>query len=254
MKIFTRIIYLFILMMSTGSVSAQTKSTAEEPLNKNIVKINLLSLPLGNFHVQYERPIAKKISFGLGFRYMPEGYIPLKSTIIDLIGDPDIEKQINNLKTGNLAITPEIRFYLGKHVLKGFYVAPFARYSKYTASIPYDFEVPTGPSTTRNETIPLSGSVNTLTGGLLFGSQFKLGKMVVLDWWILGPQYGSAEGNISGKRTLNAQEQQALRDELSTLDDLPIETNYTVDGNGALVDFKGPWAGVRAGLCLGIRF
>lgn len=54
--------------------------------------------------------------------------------------------------------------------------------------------------------------------------------MVVLDWWILGPQYVSAEGNISGKITLTAQEQQALGDELCILNELPIETSYTVDG------------------------
>lgn len=57
------------------------------------------------------------------------------------------------------------------------------------------------------------------------------------------------------KKNLSSDEQDALRDELANLDDLPLlETIYTVDNNGAKVDFKGPWAGIRFGFSLGVRF
>lgn len=88
----------------------------------------------------------------------------------------------------------------------------------------------------------------------MIGAQFKLGKSVYLDWWILGPNYGSSSGKISGQRSLSASEQQSLRDEIDGLDIPLTEFTYTVNGNGATINFDGPWAGLRAGLCFGIRF
>lgn len=55
---------------------------------KNLLKINLLSLPLGNFSFEYERVVANKITVGMGYRFMPKSGIPLKSTISNLIDDP----------------------------------------------------------------------------------------------------------------------------------------------------------------------
>jgi hypothetical protein len=258
MKIKTLVVAAFACAISSASFAQNTESSTETALGKNLVKINLLSLPLKNFHVQYERAVAKKISVGLGLRLMPKGSLPFSNAISKAIDDEDLSKQIENFSTSNFAITPEVRFYLGKEALKGFYLAPFARYSRYTAAVPYNFEVEFTDGTntlTREENIPLSGSVNTFTAGLMIGSQFKLSKLISLDWWILGPQYGGAKGSIAGQKTLSPDEQDALRDQLQDLEDLPlVKTTYTVDGNGAKVDFKGPWAGVRAGLCLGVRF
>jgi len=166
-----------------------------------------------------------------------------------MINDPATDKQLDQFETSNTAITPEIRFYLGKRAMRGFYLAPFARYSTYQASLPFEFNV---NGTT--QTMPLSGKLNTLTGGLLIGAQWKLGGRVYLDWWMLGPQYGSADGKLDGKRSLSADEQRELRLELQDLQIPFAETTTTVDANGARLDIKGPWAGVRAGLNLGIRF
>lgn len=242
-----------LISLFVNQAHAQLADSTKQ--NKNVLKINLLSLPFNNLHVQYERQIGEKMSVALGFRYMPEGNIPLKSTVLDLIDDPDATKHLTNLKTGNFAVTPEVRFYLGKAALKGFYIAPFARYSRYTASLPFDFTVEDDMGGEYNEVIPLEGKLTTITGGLLLGSQFRLGKMVTLDWWILGPQYGSSKGNVAGRKNLSPEEQQELRDQLNDITDLPlVKVTTKVDGNGADVDIKGPWAGVRAGLALGIRF
>ena len=173
----------------------------------------------------------------------------MRNAISNAIDDPDTDRQLDNFKTGNVAFTPEIRFYMGKQAMRGFYIAPFARISSFTAEMPFEFDV---NGTT--QTMPLSGKLNTFTGGLLLGAQWKLGGKVYLDWWMLGPQYGSAKGLLDGKKTLNAQEQQELRKELQNLDIPFAETTTTVDANGARLDIKGPWAGLRAGLCLGIRF
>ncbi|WP_449440496.1 hypothetical protein [Pedobacter steynii] len=80
-------------------------------------------------------------------------------------------------------------------------------------------------------------------------------KRFAIDWWILGPNYGTSNGNIAGNKALNQQEQDALRETLKDLEDLPVvKTKSSVDANGARVDFDGPWAGFRAGLSVGFRF
>lgn len=217
---------------------------------ENIMKANLFSLPLKNVSLQYERKILSRTSLALGFRWQPSGSLPLESALKNLTDDPEVERQIDNLTTGNFAITPEFRFYLGKKKsMRGFYVAPYLRYTRFTADLPFEYD--DGGVT---KIIPMSGSLNTFTGGLLMGTQFSLGKMLNLDWWIVGPAYGRSNGDITGQKSLSPSEQQSLRDELANLDVPLTKITYTVDANGATVHFKGPWAGIRTGLCLGFRF
>ena len=75
-----------------------------------------------------------------------------------------------------------------------------------------------------------------------------------LDWWILGPHYGSSKGSVIGKKPLSPSEQTSLKAELDGIDIPILKTTNSVDANGATVFFKGPWAGLRAGVCLGFRF
>lgn len=243
---------LTLLLCSTATVNAQETSDVAE--GKNLVKWNVAALALKNYSFQFERAVGKKVSVAVGVRFAPKSDMPIKSKLEDLIDDEDVWNDIKDFKTGNFAITPEVRFYMGKGVFRGFYVAPFARYATYSVEGPFNFEIEFA-GTTRSETMPLSGDITALTGGVLFGAQWKLSKLVYLDWWILGPNYGTSSGTISGKKTLNSQEQEALREELANLEDLPlVKTKYTVDGEGAKVDFDGPWAGLRAGLNIGFRF
>lgn len=223
---------------------------------KNIVKVNLFSLPLKNINLEYERSLTNKISVALSFRYMAKGSIPFSNSIANLLNEDEDhwDDRVRSATLGNYAITPTIRFYMGKGNLRGFYIAPFARIAKYSTSLNYAFEVNSGASS-RTEDLPLAGDIRTFTGGILFGSQFSLAKHLSLDWWIFGPQYGSSNGSISGKKQLSADEQSALRDQLADIEDLPVvKATYVVDANGATVNFKGPWAGIRAGLALGFRF
>lgn len=249
-----KLLFIIAMVFSTSMLVAQKKEAEKSKqgsslAENSLVKINLLALPLRNFSLSYEYKVARKTTVGMGFRFMPKGGLPLQSSISNLIDDPDTEKQLNEFKTSNIAFTPEVRFYLGKEAMRGFYIAPFARYSSYTASLPFEFDV-----NGTKQTMPLSGNLNTLTGGILFGAQWKLGGKVYLDWWMLGPQYGSAKGSLDGKRSLNLQEQTALRNDLEDLQIPFANTTTTVDGNGARLDIKGPWAGLRSGLSLGVRF
>ena len=180
---------------------------------------------------------------------MPNGTLPFLSNIKTYLDDPEMSKQLDNLTISNTAISPEIRFYLGKQAMRGFYLAPFSRISNYKLAIPIEYE-----NNNVKESIPMSGELKTFTAGLQIGAQWKLGGRVYLDWWILGPQYGNAKGSLTGKKALTADEQAEIREELEGLDIPLVETTTTVNSSGARLDIKGPWASIRAGLNLGFRF
>jgi len=233
----TLIVGLFSL---SSFAQTATKPTSSDE-GKNLIKLNLPSLLMKTVNVQYERAIYGKTSVGVGLRLMPKGTLPFSSSL------NDIDDQLGSLEMGNFAITPEIKFYMGKGVFKGFYIAPYLKYANYNLSIDYEYG-------DNGETIPLSGKLDTYTAGVLFGAQWRLAKQFYLDWSIFGPQYGISRGSIAGKKTLTPKEQQDLKRELDEID-LPVgHISSTVNANGATVDLKGPWAGIRANVGIGYRF
>jgi len=75
-----------------------------------------------------------------------------------------------------------------------------------------------------------------------------------LDWWIVGAAYGRAEGKISAITSLRSNEKEALNKELQD-SEIPFGEYKVSEGNGSgILNFKGPWAGVRAGISCGVRF
>lgn len=113
-------------------------------------------------------------------------------------------------------------------------------------------------SGTTTKTGIFDGKLNAVTGGLQFGTQFSLGKNVVLDWWILGPNYGSANGTLTLTTALTNQEKTDLQIKLDQLKaDAPLKVikSATASNTGAIIVAKGPWGGLRGlGFSLGFRF
>jgi hypothetical protein len=252
-------ISLALLCISLTQLKAQNAPASDEPKSKhqqvNIVKLNLTAIALKNYSVQYERTLNRKFSVVLGVRSMPSTTLPFKNAILKQVNedDPDTKNTIETFKLSNFAITPEIRLYLSnKGYGQGFYLAPFYRHASYkTSTLNFDYE---GAGT--SGTIDLSGKLTTNTAGLMLGAQWGIGKRLSLDWWILGPHYGSGSGEFSGtsSRTLTAQEQQDLRDQLNDLDIPLTDKTVTVNANSASLKLDGPWAGIRAGILLGFKF
>ncbi len=224
---------------------------------KNAVKVNLSSLVARNYHVQYERKIAPKLTLNLGVRIMPKGDLPMKSTFQNLLGVEDNDDfQIDRFQIGNTAITPELRIYLGKSAMKGFYIAPYARYASFDLSLPFDIEFNhplTGPQT---KPVVFEGKVTSFSGGVMFGTQFNLAKKLVLDIWWIGGHYGSSNGDLKLNVALPTQEERdALDQTLRDFDPKPFEFDHTISPSGAVIKSTGPWAGIRGlGINLGFRF
>ena len=244
-KVTTLVALLFV------GFSAFSQEDNDLPQKKNIVKVNLPALALRNISLQYERAVGKRISVAGTLRYMPKGRLPFVNQMKDIEDDPDFDRQIGNVRFGNYAVIPEMRFYVGRHgAMRGFYIGPFVNIGRFDISLPYEYDDDAG----NTKSIPLAGNINTITGGLMLGAQWKLSKTMSLDWWIAGPNYGASNGKLSGRQTLSAEDQQNLREALDDMDIPLTKFTYQVDGNGATVNFKGPWAGLRAGICLGFNF
>ena len=246
----------FILFNVLIGFSQSANSNDDVMGKNNNVKISLTSLVFKNVQFQYERILTKRIGVVVGYSFISKGSVPFKSQINDLVSDdPDTKDMFNNAELGYSAITPEVRFYLGKGYGKGFYIAPFYRHIKYDIS-GVNFKFESDLLAGQQENINMGGKLTANTFGLQFGAQFNLGKNIILDWWIAGPHYGTSKGDFDGKtnRTLTPNEQAELQKELDSID-LPIgDVTAKATANGATLNISGPWAGIRSGLSLGYRF
>ncbi len=239
--------------MASAQDTGMDTPSAEK--GKNLVKLNLSSLILNNYSFQYERVITKRISAAIGYRFMPSSDVPFKSTVLNQVGDDEAaDFIINNSKFSNMAITPEIRIYLGEGYGKGFYVAPYYRYSKFKME---EVRVNYQDSNGQDQYIKMDGDITGNSAGLMFGAQWTIGQHFVIDWWIAGGHIGGGSGDISGTSTapLSPQDQARVKDILDDFDVPLVKTTNEVTANGAKVKMDGTWAGIRAfGLNVGYRF
>ncbi len=249
---------IMLLVCATIKLQAQTPPPETDGAKEkkvhhqmNFIKINLTSIVLSNYAFQYERVIIKPISVAVSYRFMPTSKIPFANTISNSLGDndPEAKQTIENLRMSNYAITPEVRFFLGKGYGKGFYIALFYRYASFTFDhVPFHYN--------NNESLDLSGKLTSNTGGIMFGAQFPLGKHFCIDWWIIGAHYGSGTGNFAGvsSQPLSPAEQDELHKNLDDLD-IPLTTKtVNVTANGATLKLDGPWGGLRSGILFGFKF
>lgn len=228
----------------------------------NIIKGNLTSFALKNYHLSYERSLNHFMSVSASYRYMPKSSLPLQSIAEKYIDNSAINFDL--IQMGNNALTFESRFYLGLQKMSGFYIAPYVRFADFDLSVPVEYTytpdqtigaiIGNKPIT---KTAGLNGNIKSNSYGAYIGLQKQLLTKLVIDIWFIGGHYGNSNGNLSfiAPEKLPTQAVDALQ---KTLDDTklnPFELKSKVDQNGATADMKGPWAGFRGlGISLGLRF
>ena len=244
---------------SPGEIDNKERITSSDDVDspkKNNFKISLTSLIFGNYQLQYERSLTKRIGLVVGYSFIPKGAVPFRTQLNDLTADnADTQGIFENAELGYKAFTPEIRFYLGKGYGKGFYVAPFYRNVRYDITN-VNFTFSSEPAGVTKQNLAMGGELTANSFGLQLGAQFYLGKHITLDWWIVGPHYGTSKGDFVGitDRNLTTFEQQELKKELDNIE-LPLSDIKTeVNTSGAKINVSGPWGGVRSGISLGYRF
>ena len=248
------------IIAQTDSIPSDTSGVLQgdtlDPGTYNIIKINLFALPLKTITLQYERVINKFLSAGLTGRYMPESTIPFKGLIYNMSGgdDPDTKKTLDNMLISNYAISPELRFYLGKKGYgRGFYLAPAYRYAHFTIDkLEYSYI----NSEDQKSFINMSGKMTANYGGFMIGAQWLLGKHLSLDWWIFAPFLGAEKTDLSGRTTepISEEDQEILRQDLENIDIPYTTTTAIVHEYGASLQMHGLIAGLSSGLAFGFRF
>jgi hypothetical protein len=240
------------LLLPLFSLAQEKTSPARVP--KNIVRWNLSSMVLGNYHFTYERALSKKISLSFSYRFMPTGTIPFKDYFDNNLLSDDVK--FSEITVGNSAITPELRFYLGKGNMKGFYLAPYLRFSTFNATTPISYTSTSGGSAVE-KTGDFIGKITATSGGIMLGWQFNLSKKLLLDFQIIGAHYGSCNGNLDFVTvvSLSPSDQTSLQNSLNGIQIEPFNISSTVNSSGANIKVSGPWGGIRgANIGIGFRF
>jgi hypothetical protein len=248
--------YLNAQTVATDNVSTVKNNKTPSNHRFNFFKINLMGIVIKNYSVQYERVLSRKISIAVSYRIMPSTTIPFKDQIIKASGtsDANTKATLEKFRLSNMAITPEIRIYLSKQGYgHGFYIAPFYRYASFKTN---DMIFTYQGSNSVEGNISMAGKLTSNTGGILLGFQKYIGKHVCIDTWLLGPHYGSATGEFNGTtdNPLTTQEQADLRQQLTDINIPLTNKTVTVTANSAALKLDGPWAGIRIGLSVGVRF
>lgn len=153
---------LFVLPVTAQDASKESKVSTE----KNVLKVNTLSLFLGTGSVFYERKFSDMTSGQLGIAYMG--------------------LKLHDTKFSGLILTPEFRIYPKKNAIDGFYIAPYLRYQNFSLSNGGD-----------------KGTLSSMGGGLLFGRQWITNSGFTMDLFF-GGHYGSSKVTVdSGSDSFN---------------------------------------------------
>ena len=249
MRFFLAIVILSVHLSARSQLSAveQTK-----PGGRTLVKYNVAGLFVKSHNIQLERVAGRRQSLAVTVGFSSKTGLPFKDFLLDRYdGDPQGIDIIESFAFDRFSVTPEYRFYLGrKGAPSGFYIAPFLRYTRFRSAQQFSFI----DNDNSSHTVDFKGNIEGYGGGVMLGSQWTLGKRMVLDLWLLGPFFGRMTGDFSGVDKMPIKDPVGLEDDIENLDLGPWTLDATVSGQRADVRLNGPFVGLRAGLCLGFRF
>lgn len=222
---------------------------AQNPTSRVAVKWAPTGLALGSVSVQGEYNFAGKNSL--------TAKIGVPANTAATINYSNEKARFNMKATSFLA---GYRRYLGKQAMRGLYVEPFFHYVHHIAEGRGDGTLENMPVT-----FNFTNDYDAYGLGVQLGSQFRLGKHVIVDLFFLGPQLASARNNFMATEQTTVvpwsriQEEDARRQVTDFIDEFPFVRNKTtvaVDRSNKTVraDFKGLLPGVRAGVSVGIAF
>lgn len=238
-----------ILLFSGFSCLVNAQETTNFSDDKNMIKWNLLGLTSSTISLQYERLIAPKTSIAANINIMPKRSIPFFDTVTNIVKDKGAVDILKDVKMNAFSFTPEVRFYLGKEGMRGFYIAPFVRYDRFSVELPVEYIYKE-----KLESVTINGNVDGFSGGLSFGAQWRLASQWYLDVTFVGASYGFASGELSGRRSLDAEEQTEVRKAIEEVELPVVKYTYEVNDEGVDVNIKGPWANAKLAVAVGYRF
>lgn len=162
----------------------------------NIIKTNIVGLPLGHFNLSYERKLAKKVSALVGISVISLPLNNVYSSELDLGGSEPSKLNVSANLSG-FSISPEIRYYLGKNAPRGYYFGLYIPIMSYNAKLTGNTSgtqtiTLTEPNTnaTYTENAPVNVNLDAKSGfafyglGISGGPQFLIGNRVSLEFYL----------------------------------------------------------------------
>jgi hypothetical protein len=146
---------LLVILVAAISFPIIAQETSTE---KNVLKVNTLSLFLGTGSVFYEHGFSNNVSGQLGLGYLNYG--------------------VSGNRFSGLFITPELRYYPKGNAIDGMYIAPYLRYQNLTVKVDPD-----------------KASLTNVGGGVAFGRQWITKSGFTMDLF-LGGHYTTAKLNV----------------------------------------------------------
>jgi len=247
-------------MLCDTTVSAQ-KFSSDSP--KNAIKWTPAPLlpPYKRIALSYERVLTPSMSINL--RVAPSLPGGLSQGLIDRVSE-DFGLLSANFKYRTMDITPELRFYPSKEKdpLRGFYIGPFFRYSRFNMGASAGEFV----NDNDNETYigDFDGRLTLVGGGMILGFQGLIGDAFVIDF-NFGPGWGASKFSaiVSDVSTATAADyEEYATDAKDRFDefvrDTPLENAVTFDtefdDNSGTATGKFGLPIIRLGLSFGYAF
>ncbi len=252
MKSRTLILVLTIFSLYSFGQDVSTNSSDTLPRGRrNVVKFLPVNLFLNSTSFEYERKISPRNSLILGVG------LSSPKTFADKFNLGDTKNRISDDSFGSMAIRLAYRHYTGHRIQPaGFYISPYLKYQKLTASATNNRTPDSGDPYIENYDL----KANTMNVGFQLGWQFLIAKTVSIDFYFFGIEAGIADVTATVKspnpNTINDVESNVREN----VDKLPsfFANKITITRNGNnQIDVKGssmPYPWLRSGISIGIAF
>ncbi len=234
--------FLTVFLLSFDLAAQELEREKDLVLRRNILKINVPSLLVSTFNLQWERSIGPHTSVALGV------VARLDRPIFNYI-DRDERSPINNLQQRTFALTPEIKYYIKEEAFNGVYVGSYLRWR--SDKIVFDYFL-----NSRDQITNYNWKDRVLHIGALVGYQFDISKDVYIDIWCIGLGLKNSKIEASGLSNYDNTGSSRYIDMFSVFDGLFHRSfSYQIKGRESNLvgevwraDFRG------AGICVGVRF
>lgn len=248
---FVAITLVAITLVAALPLTAQSQGLTRvpcPPLRTYAVKVAPAAIMFGKVSLggEYVYSERQSLTFYLGIPFNKSANVSF-----------DEDNSVVNSRT--FSIMGGYRYYLKKQNMKGFYIEPFLKYLKNTGS--GELEGTLGP---KKVLLDYNSDYSGIGLGAQLGVQFLLGKKLILDWFLLGPEMNSGKINSSFRDITSSDwsEQDAIeieediRDVLSDVPMIGKKIDVAVNASTKTVTgkYSGLLPGIRSGISLGYRF
>lgn len=210
----------------------QTRQTARHSFAAGLAPFSLL-LPSGKVNLRGEWSYAdnKSLALTVGIP-RPTSAPGFLANRLDLDGTGDATTN----RYQSFGATLENRFYLGQNAPRGFYVAPYARYNRFSVTR-------TMENTENQYETTVKGAIGGFGLGASAGVQFRIGDFLSLDATLAGIDFKWLRGTLSYSNTDPETDLAAFRDKVQeAVEGIPIIGSRLVpeiEGNAVKVRTPG---------------